>query len=88
MNNKVQDNQNDPSLCSYILIKFGYNNQYILPIEAAIDMIRSLASSQKLIDDYDKPNRVNAKIDDITIGFISQLELNQINVEASLQPKS
>ena len=87
MSNKVQDNQNDPALCSFILIKFGYNSQYILPIDDAIAMIRSLAKSRRLIDDYDKPNRVENKVDEITLGFLSQMDINEINVKAALQKK-
>ena len=85
MNNKVENNQSDPELCSFILLKFGYDNQYILPIEDALAMIRSLAKSRKMIDDYNKPNKVSNKINDITIGFLSQVDINAINVEAALQ---
>ena len=87
MNDKVETNQSDPELCSFILLKFGYDNQYILPIEDALAMIRSLAKSRKMIDDYNKPNKVSNKINDITIGFLSQVDINTINVEAALQPK-
>lgn len=87
MNNKVETNQNDPELCSFILLKFAYDSQYILPIEDALSMIRSLAKSRRLVDDYNKPNKVSNKISDITIGFLSQLDINQINVEAALQKK-
>jgi len=87
MINKVVNNQSDPELCSFILLKFGYDNQYILPIEDALAMIRSLAKSQRYIDDYGKPKKVATKIADITIGFMTQLDINQINVEAALQHK-
>jgi len=85
MNNKAENNQSDPELCAFILIKFSYSNQYILPIDDAIAMIRSLAKSRKLIDDYGKPSRVDKKIDEITIGFLSQVDINEINVKAALQ---
>jgi len=85
MTNKVENNQSDPEQCSFILLKFGYNNQYILPIEDAISMIRSLAKSRRFIDDYDKPNRVENKIDEVTIGFLSQMDINEITVKAALQ---
>ena len=86
MNDKVETNQSDPELCSFILLKFGYDNQYILPIEDALAMIRSLAKSQRYVDDYNKPNRVDKKINDISIGFMSQLDINKMVVEAALQP--
>jgi hypothetical protein len=85
MNDKVQDNQSDPEHCSFILLKFGYNNQYILPIEDGLNMIRSLAKSRRFVDDYDKPNRVETKIDQITIGFLSKMDINEIQVKAALQ---
>jgi hypothetical protein len=85
MNNKVENNQSDPEQCSFILLKFGYDNQFILPVEDALSMIRSLTGSTRYIDDYNKPTRIDTKISDITIGFLSQVDINKINVEAALQ---
>jgi len=88
MTNKVEDNQNDPEHCSYILLKFGYNNQYILPIEDALAMLRSLAKSRRFVDDYGKPKNIEDKISEVTVGFLSQMDINEIKVQAALQKKS
>ena len=85
MTNKVDKNQNDSALCSFILLKFGYSNQYILPIEEALNMIRALAKSQQLTTDYNKPEKVSDKIADVTIGFMSLDDINAIKVKAALQ---
>jgi hypothetical protein len=85
MTNKVDKNQDDSSVCSYILLKFGYSNQYILPIEEALNMIRALAKSQQLTTEYNKPEKVSDKIGDVTIGFMCLNDINQIKVKASLQ---
>ena len=85
MINKVNKNQNDSALCSFILLKFGYSNQYILTIEESINMIRALAKSQQLTSDYNKPERVSDNIADVTIGFMSLDDINAIKVKAALQ---
>ena len=85
MTNKVQKDQNDSSLCSFILIKFGYSSQYILPIEDGLNMIRSLAKSMQLTDEYNKPQKVEKKVADISIGFLSLDDINSIKVKAALQ---
>ena len=84
MNDKVETNQSDPELCSFILLKFGYDNQYILPVEDALAMIRSLAISRRYSDSSSRTRRVSNKIDDITIGFLSQMDINQMAVEDGL----
>ena len=85
MNNKVQKNQDDSALCSSILLKFDYNHQYILPFEEGIHMLRALASSQQLSEEYNKPRNVTDRIPDITISFMSLDDINEIKVKAALQ---
>ena len=88
MSNKAENDQDTSELCSFILIKFSYNNQYILPIEDAINMIRSLAKSRQYVDDYGKPTKVKNKVDEISIGFISEMDIKTLAVQAALQPKT
>jgi hypothetical protein len=84
MNNKVENNQSDPELCSFILLKFGYDSQFILPVEDALSMIRSLAMSRRYSDNSGHSRRVSHKIDDITVGFLSQMDINKMAVEDGL----
>jgi hypothetical protein len=79
-------NQNDPELCSFILIKLAYNCQLILPIEEGFELLRIISKAQVFTDDHNKPKQILPMyLGKIGINFMTDLDINTIILEAGLQ---
>jgi hypothetical protein len=79
-------NQNDPALCSFILVKLGYKSQFILPIDEGFELLKILSKAQIYSDEYQKPKRILPIFTEkIEVTYMTQLDINTIIVEAGLQ---
>jgi len=84
--NKVKTNQMDLEPCSYILLELGYQCQYILPIDHALQIVGILAGAMKLKDDYGSPKRIETA-NKFTMTYMTKTDINEILIKSGLQPE-
>ena len=79
-------NQDDPELCSFILLEFPYRSKLILPIHDALAIVEMISKATQLESEYGEDPRV-APMNDfkLDLKFMSRVDINTIRVKNGLK---
>lgn len=79
------ENQVGKSLPEYIVVRLGYSNQLILPVDDGLALVRALGRAWKLVEEYKKPPKITDWDDDIRIKYMPRQEFNEIRMAQILE---
>ena len=79
-------NQDDPDLCSFILLEFPYRSKLILPIDDALAIVRMIARATQVESDYGEDDKIMPMTEyKLGLKFMSRLDINTIRVKNGLK---
>jgi hypothetical protein len=81
-------NQDDPELCSFILLEFPYRSKLILPIADALEIVKMISRATQLESDYgEDPTLATMNDYKLELKFMSRVDINSIKIKNSLKGK-